>query len=97
VLNGYDTRHLKKTLRGAPRRPTRRPRFGGHELACQATLKRPFRHHAPGRGSFSLFGGGSPIRRDFSTFVVVTAIFMVAAMWVFPEAGVKKGDLKRSK
>ena len=39
----------------------------------------------------------SPIRPDFSTFVVITAIFMVAAMWVFPEAGVKKGNLKRSK
>ena len=39
----------------------------------------------------------SPIRHDFSTFVVITAIFMVAAMWVLPEAGVKKGDLKRSK
>jgi uncharacterized membrane protein YqjE len=40
---------------------------------------------------------GSPIRHDFSTFVVITAIFMIGAMWVFPEAGVKKGDLKRSK
>lgn len=40
---------------------------------------------------------GSPIRHDFSTFVVITAIFMIAAMWVFPEAGVKKGDLRRSK
>jgi hypothetical protein len=43
------------------------------------------------------YWGGSPIRHDFSTFVVITAIFMIAAMWVFPEAGVKKGDLKRSK
>jgi hypothetical protein len=43
------------------------------------------------------FWSGSPIRHDFSTFVVIVAIFMVAAMWVFPEAGVKKGDLKRSK
>jgi hypothetical protein len=34
---------------------------------------------------------GSPIRRDFSTFVIVTAILMIAAMWVFPEAGVKSG------
>jgi hypothetical protein len=34
---------------------------------------------------------------DFSTFVVVTALFMIVAMWVFPEAGVKKGDAKRSK
>jgi hypothetical protein len=40
---------------------------------------------------------GSPIRRDFSTVVVVTAIFMIAAMWVFPEAGGKKGDVRRSK
>jgi hypothetical protein len=43
------------------------------------------------------YWSGSPIRHDFSTFVVVTAIFMIAAMWVFPEAGVKKGDLKQSK
>jgi membrane protein YdbS with pleckstrin-like domain len=33
---------------------------------------------------------GSPIRPEFATFVMVTAIFMVAAMWVFPEAGGKK-------
>jgi hypothetical protein len=43
------------------------------------------------------YWSGSPIRADFSTFVVVVAILMIAAMWVFPEAGVKKGDLKRSK
>jgi len=29
--------------------------------------------------------------------VILVAVFMVAAMWVFPEAGVKKGDLKRTK
>jgi hypothetical protein len=40
---------------------------------------------------------GSPIRHDFSTFVMVVAVLMVAAMWVFPEAGVKKGDVKRAK
>lgn len=40
---------------------------------------------------------GSPIRHGFSTFVVVTAIFMIAAMWVFPEAGVKKGDVGRGR
>jgi len=39
------------------------------------------------------FWSGSPIRPDFSTFVVVVAVLMVAAMWVFPEAGVKKGDM----
>ena len=30
------------------------------------------------------------------TFVMVTAVFMVIAMWIFPEAGVKKGDVKKS-
>jgi multisubunit Na+/H+ antiporter MnhG subunit len=43
------------------------------------------------------FWHGSPIRPEFSTFVLVTAIFMVGAMWVFPEAGVKKKDLKKAK
>jgi hypothetical protein len=38
---------------------------------------------------------GSPVRPDFSTFVMLTAVFMVAAMWIFPEAGVKKGQLKK--
>ena len=38
----------------------------------------------------------SPIRPEFSTFVMVTAVFMVIAMWIFPEAGVKKGDVKNS-
>jgi len=38
---------------------------------------------------------GSPIRHDFSTFVIVTALFMIAAMWVFPEAGAKKSDAPR--
>ena len=33
---------------------------------------------------------GSPIRPEFGTFVLVTAAFMVAAMWIFPEAGGKK-------
>jgi hypothetical protein len=40
---------------------------------------------------------GSPIRPDFSIFVIVTAVFMVVAMWIFPEAGVKKGPLKKAK
>jgi hypothetical protein len=43
------------------------------------------------------YWSGSPIRPDFSTFVVIVAIFMIAAMWVFPEAGVKKGEVRRSK
>lgn len=43
------------------------------------------------------YWGGSPIRSDYATFVIVTAVFMVVAMWIFPEAGVKKGDLKKVK
>jgi zinc transporter ZupT len=43
------------------------------------------------------YWSGSPIRHDFSTFVMVVAGLMVAAMWVFPEAGVKKGEGKRAK
>jgi membrane protein YdbS with pleckstrin-like domain len=43
------------------------------------------------------FWSGSPIRPELSAFVIVTAIFMVAAMWIFPEAGVKKGDIKKAK
>lgn len=42
------------------------------------------------------YWSGSPIRSDLATFVIVMAIFMVVAMWVFPEAGVKKGDVKKA-
>src|SRR5262249_49623819 len=38
---------------------------------------------------------GSPIRPDFSTYIMVTAVFMVVAMWIFSEAGGKKGDVKK--
>jgi hypothetical protein len=37
----------------------------------------------------------SPVRPEFSHFIIGTAIFMIIAMWIFPEAGVKKGDLKK--
>jgi membrane protein YdbS with pleckstrin-like domain len=43
------------------------------------------------------YWSGSPIRHDFSTFVMVMAVLMIAAMWVFPEAGVKKGEAKPTK
>jgi hypothetical protein len=43
------------------------------------------------------YWSGSPIRHDFSTFVVGTALFMIAAMWVFPEAGAKKRGAGSSK
>jgi hypothetical protein len=36
------------------------------------------------------FWSGSPIRHDFSIFVMIVAVLMVAAMWVFPEATGKK-------
>jgi membrane protein YdbS with pleckstrin-like domain len=42
------------------------------------------------------YWSGSPIRHDFSTFVMVVAVLMVAAMWVFPEAGARKRDMKRA-
>jgi hypothetical protein len=32
------------------------------------------------------FWHGSPVRPEFGTFVLITAVLMVAAMWVFPEA-----------
>jgi hypothetical protein len=28
---------------------------------------------------------------------MITAVFMVVAMWIFPEAGVKKGDMRKAK
>jgi len=43
------------------------------------------------------YWSGSPIRADFSTYVIATAVFMILAMWIFPEAGVKKGDVKKAK
>ena len=39
--------------------------------------------------------GSSPIRPDLGWFVIATAAFMIIAMWIFPEAGVKKGDIKK--
>ena len=39
----------------------------------------------------------SPIRPEYGNFVMITAVFMVIAMWIFPEAGVKKGDLKKTR
>jgi hypothetical protein len=33
---------------------------------------------------------GSPIRSDYATVTFLTGLFMVASMWVLPEAGGKK-------
>ena len=43
------------------------------------------------------YWSGSPIRHDYSAFVVGTALFMIAAMWVFPEAGAKNRGVRGSK
>lgn len=43
------------------------------------------------------YWSGSPVHHDLSTIVMVVAVFMTAAMWIFPEAGVKKGDIKKAK
>jgi membrane protein YdbS with pleckstrin-like domain len=40
------------------------------------------------------YWSGSPIRPEFSTYIMVTAVFMVLAMWIFPEAGAKKRDAR---
>jgi Flp pilus assembly protein protease CpaA len=40
------------------------------------------------------YWSGSPIRPEYGLFVIGAAIFMIIAMWIFPEAGVKKGDIK---
>lgn len=38
---------------------------------------------------------GSPIQADFHSFVLITAVFFVIAMWIFPEAGGKKSSGKQ--
>jgi len=60
------------------------------------------KRHTPGLACLIVaavlaYWSGSPIRAEYSTFVMITAVFMVVAMWIFPEAGVKKGDLKKAK
>jgi hypothetical protein len=42
-----------------------------------------------------VYWSGSPIRPDFDRLVLLIAVFFVIAMWIFPEAGVKKGDIKK--
>ncbi len=43
------------------------------------------------------FWSRSPVRHEFSTLVMIVAVFMVAAMWVFPEAAARKDGVKRTK
>ena len=42
------------------------------------------------------YWSGSPIRPEFSTYVMATAVFMVIALCIFPEAGIKKGNTKKT-
>ncbi len=42
-----------------------------------------------------VYWSGSPIRPDFDKFVLFIAVFFIVAMWIFPEAGVKKGIIKK--
>lgn len=44
---------------------------------------------------FLVWWSASPVRPDFDKFVVFVAVFFVVAMWIFPEAGAKKGDVKK--
>jgi len=41
------------------------------------------------------FWSGSPVRPEFDKWVLATAVFFVVAMWIFPEAGGKKGAKKQ--
>ena len=42
-----------------------------------------------------IYWSGSPIHPAFDKIVLLTAVFFVVAMWIFPEAGGKKGVKKR--
>jgi hypothetical protein len=36
------------------------------------------------------YWSSSPVRPEFGPFLLGTAVFMIVAMWIFPEAGGKK-------
>lgn len=72
-------------------------RFGGRRCAMPNDVKAAVSVIVLIVAAVLAFWSGSPVRPEFSTFVMATAIFMIVAMWIFPEAGVKKGDLKKPK
>lgn len=41
-------------------------------------------------GAVLAYWSGSPVRPDYGNAVMGTAVFMVAALWIFPEAGGKQ-------
>ncbi|HTP81965.1 MAG TPA: hypothetical protein VMQ11_03415 [Alphaproteobacteria bacterium] len=46
-------------------------------------------------GAVLAWWSGSPVRPDYANAVMGTAVFMVVAMWIFPEAGGKKRTPKK--
>ena len=42
-----------------------------------------------------VYWSGSPVQPSFGTIVLLVAGFFVVAMWIFPEAGGKKGAKKQ--
>lgn len=42
-----------------------------------------------------IYSSGSPIQPAFGKVVLLTAVFFVVAMWIFPEAGGKKNAKKQ--
>ena len=36
------------------------------------------------------YWSGSPVRPEFGPYLLGTAVFMILAMWIFPEAGGRK-------
>src|SRR5262249_10458007 len=103
LLNGYDTRVVKKDLLGAPRRPDeaaagpKRPNLLQRPNVVPTDVKAAVSVVALIVAAVVAFWSGSRIGPELSIFVVATAVFMVAAMWIFPEAGVKKGDVRKAK
>jgi DMSO/TMAO reductase YedYZ heme-binding membrane subunit len=42
------------------------------------------------------YWSGSPIRHEFATYVMIAAVLMIIAMWVFPEAVSKQAARRPS-
>lgn len=41
------------------------------------------------------YWGRSPVRPEFASFIMLTAVFMIIAMWLSPGTGTKKGGVER--
>ncbi len=105
LLNGYDTRFLKKNVRVRARRPDEvsatlvDPDYVPEPGAASATAQLPA---APNQleillsvvallvGAVLAYWGGSPVRPEYSNFIMITATFMAASIWFMPEPAMKK-------